>query len=293
MVWSIIDLLGEPRTRNYTGVRRTQQPPGAIVLRSIHRPDRQLPQGVTQGGWEYAQTRHIAEQYDAYFAENRLFQFDEQVLARYFSRPGLVVDLGCGTGRALIPLARRGCRGLGVDLSTHMLQIVGRKARREDLPIGLLRANLVELDCIRSGSVDYCICMFSTLGMIRGGENRQRALAHAQRILRPQGLLVLHVHNLWFAVFDAAGRHWLTRHLLGTLFSRDVERGDKFFDYRGIPKMYLHTFTRRELVGAIRKAGLGVEELIPLHRTRQRPLGYPWLFGWLRANGWIAVCRKT
>ena len=75
--------------------------------------------------WEYVQTEQIAGAYDDYFALNRLFQFDEQVLARLFTTPGLVVDLGCGTGRTLIPLARRGFRGVGVDLSRHMLRIVG------------------------------------------------------------------------------------------------------------------------------------------------------------------------
>ena len=258
-----------------------------------HRPEWQLPQGVTRGVWQYAQAEHIANRYDEYFAGNRLFEFDEQVLARHFGRPGLVVDLGCGTGRALVPLARRGFRGLGVDLSAHMLQVLGKKARQEHLPIGGLQANLIELDCIRDDAVDYCICLFSTLGMIRGRQNRQRVLAHAQRILKPGGLFVLHVHNFWYSLFDPLGRRWVARHLLRSLLDRDVERGDKFFNYRGIPKMFLHTFTRRELVRGLVRTGFRLQELIPLHATRQRPLASPWLLGWLRANGWIAVCRKT
>jgi len=255
-----------------------------------HRPQWQLPQGVPPGLWRYTQSDQVANEYDDYFAQNWLFEFDEQVLARHFSRPGLVVDLGCGTGRALLPLARRGFPCLAVDLSMPMLRIVGEKSSDEGLPVGRIRANLVELDCIRADSADYCLCLFSTLGMIHGAGNRQKVLDHARRILKPDGLLVVHVHNYWYNLFDPAGRRWLARSLAERLFSRHLERGDKFFPYRGIPNMYLHTFSRDELIGTLDRSQFSVRELIPLSATRQRPLGCPWLFGRLRANGWIAVC---
>jgi SAM-dependent methyltransferase len=256
------------------------------------RAEWQLPPGVPRGVWEYAQAEHIAEEYDAYFADNALFEFDEQVLARHFRQPGLVVDLGCGTGRALVALARRGFPGLAVDLSPAMLRIVAEKAAAEKLPIQCLQANLVELDCVADASVDYAVCLFSTWGMIRGRENRRKALGHARRILKPDGLFVLHVHNLWYNVFDAAGRAYLARHLLEAAFRRDVELGDKFFPYRDIPQMYLHTFRRRELLRELRRAGLAVEEFIPLDAGRQRPLRRAWWLGGIRANGWVVVCRR-
>ena len=254
-------------------------------------PQWKLPPGVTRGVWHYTQAGHIAQQYDDYFALNRLFEFDQQVLARLFRPPGLVVDLGCGTGRALLPLARRGFRGLAVDLSPDMLQIVARKARAENLPIQLLQANLVELDCIRSRSVDYAVCLFSTLGMIRPRQYRHRLLAHVRRILKPGGLFVLHVHNLWYNLFDPAGRRWLARHVLAVLLGRRLELGDKFFYYRAIPQMFLHTFTRRELVRALHHADFRIRELIPLDSDRQRPLRRSWFFGGFRANGWVVVCE--
>jgi SAM-dependent methyltransferase len=255
-------------------------------------PEWQLPPGVPRGAWQYAQAEQIAQQYDAYFADNRLFDFDEQVLARHFDRPGVVVDLGCGTGRSLIPLARRGFTCLGVDLSLPMLRVVGEKARAECLEIHRVCANLVCLDCLRDGLADYCVCLFSTLGMVRGRAHRQRVLAHVYRILKPGGLFVVHVHNLWYSLTYAAGRRWLLGHLAATLVQRDLERGDRFFDYLGIPKMFVHSYSERELRRVLIEAGLRIRELIRLHATRQRPLRAGWFFGWLRANGWIAVCEK-
>jgi len=258
---------------------------------SQRRPSWQLPPGVTRGMWEYARTEHIARDYDEYFAFNSLFEFDQEVLNRHFSKPGYVIDLGCGTGRALVPLARRGFRGLAVDLSAEMLAVVGEKAEVEQLPIDRVMANLVDLDCLADGIADYCISMFSTLGMIRGRQNRQRALAHVRRILKPGGLFVLHVHNLWYNLYDPGGPWWLLKNLLRAAVVRDLEAGDKFFDYRQIPNMFLHVFRRRELLGALRQSGFRVREFIPLDPRRHRALARPWLFADLRANGWIVVCE--
>jgi len=256
------------------------------------RPEWQLPRGVPRGVWQYAHSETIATDYDDFFALNQLFDLDEQVIARHFARPGLVADFGCGTGRALIPLARRGFPTVAVDLSAHMLNLVGEKAALESLDVLRLRANLVELGCLRDDVIDYAICMFSTLGMIRGRHHRRQFLAHVHRALKPGGLFVLHVHNYWFNLFDRLGRRWIARNMVDSFRQREIERGDKFFDYRGVPKMYLHTFPKRELVGELRRVGFRLRELTPLNLTRTRRLKAAWFFGSLRANGWIAVVQK-
>ena len=256
------------------------------------RPHWKLPRGVTRSLWEYAHAKHIATEYDEYFADNRLFDVDAQVIARHLTSPGVVVDLGCGTGRALIPLARREFSPLGVDLSNHMLRIVAEKAARERLTIHRIRANLVDLGFLRDASIDYAICLFSTLGMIRSRENRGRTLDHVFRMLKPGGLLVIHVHNYWFNLFDRFGRRWIVRNLLDWTFNRQIELGDKFFDYRGVPKMFLHTFTQREFRKALRRSGFRIREWTPLNVPRTGRLAASWFFGSLRANGWIAVAEK-
>jgi SAM-dependent methyltransferase len=241
--------------------------------------------------WDYANAEHIARDYDAYFADNRLFDFDEEILRRHITRPGLVVDLGCGTGRALVPLVRAGHRGLAVDLSAEMLGVVGEKAAEESLPIDRVLANLVELDCLADHIADYAICLFSTLGMIRGAENRRRAVQHIRRILKPGGVFVLHVHNFWYNLFDPGGPWWVFKSVAGAPFRRDFEIGDKFFDYRGIPRMYLHVFRARELRKLLTHSGFCIREWIPLDYRRTAKLRHPRLLGSVRANGWLVVCE--
>ncbi|QDS97492.1 class I SAM-dependent methyltransferase [Adhaeretor mobilis] len=256
-------------------------------------PAWKLPPGVSRGLWDYVHSESIATDYDDYFAHNTLFDFDSQMLAEAFDEPGLVVDLGCGTGRALTPLVEAGHRGLAVDLSLPMLKEVQQKATDSNLPIECLQANLVELDTLADASVDYAMCMFSTLGMIRGRESRRKFLAHTHRILKPGGHFVLHVHNYWYNLRDPGGPWWLLKNLVTAPFQKEVELGDKWFPYRGLPSMFLHVFRWTELAADLRAAGFTIEKRVPLDATRRHALPWPWLFGPLRANGWIVVCRQS
>ncbi|MEM9187170.1 MAG: class I SAM-dependent methyltransferase [Planctomycetota bacterium] len=257
-------------------------------------PEWKLPPGVPRGVMDYAESCAIAEDYDDYHALNPLFEFEEQVLAREFQPPGRVADLGCGTGRALLPLLRSGHTGLAVDLSDKMLDVVREKTELAGLAVECLRANLVELEGIADQSCHYAMCLFSTLGMIRGRANRRRALGHMSRILRPGGKLVLHVHNFWFNLRDGhsqwGGPWWVAKNLLRKP-GGGLEPGDKFFPYRGVPNFFLHVFRAGELRADLRSADLRVTRWIPLEVRRRHALPAPWFLPKLRANGWIVVCQ--
>ncbi|QDV77296.1 class I SAM-dependent methyltransferase [Botrimarina mediterranea] len=268
-------------------------------------PDWRLPPGVPRGAWDYTQLRSIADDYDAYHADNPLFAFEESVLAETFGEPptlvggvsssGVIADLGCGSGRALLPLMRRGWRGLAIDLSDAMLDVVRAKADAESLPVECVCANLVEMtpDLVADESADHAMCLFSTLGMIRGREHRLTALRHMRRILKPGGKLVLHVHNFWFNLRDPGGPWWALRSLAkGAVGKGGYETGDKTYPYRGVPNFFLHVFRERELRRDLCEANLKVLRWLSLDVARRHALPRPWLLPSLRTNGWIIVCQK-
>ena len=256
------------------------------------KPVWQLPPGVTRGSLDYIESPAIADGYDEDLAFGSDFQFDEATIANFVPSTGLVADLGCGTARALIPLVRRGNRGLAVDLSSEMLRIVAEKARDEKLDIECIQANLVELDAIQDASVDHAICMFSTLGMIKGAENRKKFLDHVHRMLKPGGKFVVHVHNFWFNFFEPSGAYWLASHMIKAKLTKGMERGDKYYRYRGIPNFFLHVFSRGEFKHALKQSGFQIERLVPLRMDRQGELSSAWMLGGWRASGWIALCAK-
>ena len=255
--------------------------------RVADRPDWALPPGVTRALWDYAASDRLAAEEDAYFAGHPLFELDKSLLAEHVPDPAggaVAVDLGCGTGRAILDLARRGYAGIAVDLSQAMLAVVARRAEAERLPVTCVRANLVELDGSADGSADVGLCLFSTLGMIRGRTSRRLALAQMRRVLRPTGRLVLHVHNQWHYVRLPGGLSDLARQARAALAGGRSAFGDRTHAYRGIPNVLIHSYTAGELRADLAAAGLAARAWLPL-----RPACDGLLTGWRRHDPTAAV----
>ncbi len=239
------------------------QPP-----RSSRPPDWRRPRGVAAGTWDYVNERLIADHYDAFVADTSLCDLDQQIISEYFpliSDSQIVLDLGCGTGRSAIPLAARGYEVIGIDLSQRMLEKMIDKARCDEMAgrgVTALQANLVELDCLADASADHAICMFSTLGMIQGAKNRRRMLSHVARIVRPGGRLVVHVHHRWSAAQEPGGWRALAGSWWRSLWGADHQFGDAMYSYRGLERMFMHRFSRREIRQLLSQTGWQVDGLL-------------------------------
>jgi SAM-dependent methyltransferase len=257
--------------------------------------DWQLPNGVSRGTWDYSQHAQIAVEYDQYHQNHPLLAFDQQVVKALFpasSDNATIVDLGCGTGRSIIPLAERGYRVVGVDLSECMLDEVRRKSGHVSDRVKTVAANLIELDFLADQSVAGILCLFSSFGMVRGRKNRQQALEHVARILTPDGRLLLHVHNRGSWWRDPNGtRYWL-RSLWKSTRRRDFEMGDRVYSYRGVPNFFLHIFSRAELQRDLADAGLVTNTWQWLDRHSAGELKTPWWLPQLRAGGMLVTIGK-
>ena len=244
-------------------------------------PHWQLPAGVSRGTWDYLQSDRIATDYDAYFADSPIMRLDIEVLRRYLpavaesmaeeQRPW-IADLGCGTGRVARALLPLGYRMINVDLSQAMLREVASRTPAElSHRVRCVHANLVEIDqALEPESIDFAVCLFSSLGMIRGRAHRRRFLSGVRRALKPGGGLMLHVHNRWLSLRDPGGLRWLATSWLGGLVNRDAEFGDRVYAYRGLPAMFLHIYSRRELLADLRAADLPAREVLAIAATGER-----------------------
>lgn len=256
----------------------------------------QLPNGVSSGTWDYAEADSIATEYDGYFGSHGLFRLDQDIAGKYLTAGQWVIDLGCGTGRAVKPLNDQGVEVVGFDLSQAMLDEAARKVA-DHQPAGkatghFVRGNMVDLSGFADGSFDAALCLFSTLGMVRGHANRKTVVEHVARMLSSRGVFILQVHNYWAHLFDVEGPWWMLRNGVRSLVQRDVEIGDKFFPYRGIPNMYLHSFTKYELRRLLGQSGFDIEEWIPLNAELTGGLFAPQFLDGLRSSGWIVVARR-
>ncbi|MGH2551799.1 MAG: class I SAM-dependent methyltransferase, partial [Thermomicrobiales bacterium] len=137
----------------------------------------------------------IAEFYDL---EHDSFQDDVLSLMNFIESTGdPVLELGCGTGRFLVPIAETGFRVTGLDISAPMLdraksRITGVEGSEL---ITLIQADLTEADSVAGGPFGVVLISLNGLLHATSSQDQRRVLTSAKRALDPRGQLLIDVLN--------------------------------------------------------------------------------------------------
>jgi SAM-dependent methyltransferase len=151
----------------------------------------------------------IADLYDAWsrsVTEDVAFYVEEALGA-----PRRVIELGVGTGRIAIPIARTGIPVVGVDNSERMLQVCRRRAERAgvndllDLRLGDLRDPPVD------PPASLVLCPFRSYLHLATDADRLEALRAARTLLEPAGRLVFDVFAPSSEDIAETNSRWLER----------------------------------------------------------------------------------
>lgn len=111
---------------------------------------------------------------------------------------GPILEIGCGSGRLLLPLARAGHYVTGVDSSPAMLAIAAQRLAQEDDAVRE-RVRLLEADATAplpsaAGTMALALVGFNTF-MHFSELEAAATLRNAARLLRPGGVLCIDVDN--------------------------------------------------------------------------------------------------
>lgn len=110
---------------------------------------------------------------------------------------GPVLELGCGTGRVLVPIAREGTPIVGLDLSGEMLAICRRKLEQESSETSA-RASLMRADMRTFGLQKRFALItvpFRAFQHLLTVDDQRQALAEIRDHLAPGGTMILDLFN--------------------------------------------------------------------------------------------------
>lgn len=149
-------------------------------------PDRAAGQGP---GW----------QWDRRYAEHPWTTETDPLLVELAADlvPGAAIDLGCGTGRNALWLARRGWQVTGVDASAVGLAQARERARTEGLELELVQADLLEY---RPPAGRFDLAVLANIHLRPG--DLDHVLARAVEAIAPGGRLFVVGHHA-----DSHGHH--------------------------------------------------------------------------------------
>ena len=110
-------------------------------------------------------------------------------------RPELVLDLGCGTGRMTIELAKRGYDMIGVDSSAEMLDVARDAAESASLSDKVLLLLQDMCDFELYGTVELCVSTLDCINHLTDNKSLDKCLSLVHNYLSPDGLFVFDING--------------------------------------------------------------------------------------------------
>jgi cyclopropane fatty-acyl-phospholipid synthase-like methyltransferase len=130
--------------------------------------------------WEEFFNGHAPVYMDNPFTENTVEEIDFVLRELSLPEHGHILDVGCGTGRHTIELARRGYRVTGVDISSGMLSEAEKTAREAGVDITCIHADAAKFSSADVFDAAICLCE-GAFGLLDSGDD---PLEHDLSILR-------------------------------------------------------------------------------------------------------------
>lgn len=117
--------------------------------------------------WETFFDGHAPQYMENTFTGHTLEEVDFVIEHLQPPAGGAILDIGCGTGRHSIELAKRGYRMTGVDLSSGMLDVARQAARKAGVEIEWAKADATEFhsDPVFDAAISLCEGGISLIGL--------------------------------------------------------------------------------------------------------------------------------
>ena len=119
-----------------------------------------------------------------------------------YNKATRILDIGCGTGRHSIELARRGYSVVGIDLSESLLKRANEKAHEQKLQIVFQKHDARNLPFLHEFNLVIMICE-GAFPLMETDEMNFQILQNAANALMPKGKLILTTLNGLFPLFHS------------------------------------------------------------------------------------------
>lgn len=169
----------------------------------------------------------LSENFDNEQNEKR-FEFvrnpEKEIINRFIEQKDLssasVLEIGAGTGRFSIPIAKKAKKVLAVDISEEMLGKLKDKAKNEKLQnIETISGDFMEIDI--KEKFDF-IVSFSAVEYIK---NKSALFEKISSLLKPDAeVFITTAHNSFFRLFGRLGNYFRQKVYMNVFSKKEVAR---------------------------------------------------------------------
>jgi 2-polyprenyl-3-methyl-5-hydroxy-6-metoxy-1,4-benzoquinol methylase len=158
-----------------------------------------------------------------------------------FNKSARILDVGCGTGRHSIELAKRGYAVTGVDLSDSLLNRAKEKALERNVNVEFKKADARYLTFTNEYDLVLMLCE-GAFPLMETDEMNYDILKNAYNALRENGKFIFSTLNGLFPLF----------HSVKDFLASQTKDGNAAYDSRGRPGKQEGTSMQRTLLRSIR-----------------------------------------
>lgn len=152
--------------------------------------------------WYVEFFENYAETYDKEsFTQGTVGEVDFIEIEIGYDKSKNILDIGCGTGRHAIELAKRGYTVTGVDLSQSQLDHAIKKAKKEDVEVSFQKADARNMVFDAQFDLAIMICE-GAFPLMETDEMNYEILKGAARALKPGGKFILTTLNALFPLLN-------------------------------------------------------------------------------------------
>jgi SAM-dependent methyltransferase len=148
--------------------------------------------------WEQFFDAHAPVYEENVFTKNTVSEVDFLLEELRLPPDGAILDVGCGTGRHAIELAKRGYRVTGLDLSSEMLARAAAAARAANVHVEWVNSDATRFALPRRFDAAVCLCE-GAFGLLGQGDDPidqpLSILGNISRSLKPRGRTLFTVLN--------------------------------------------------------------------------------------------------
>ena len=119
-----------------------------------------------------------------------------------YNKATKILDIGCGTGRHSIELAKRGYSVVGIDLSESQLKRAQEKAAEQKLKIDFQKHDARKLPFSHEFDLAVMLCE-GAFPLMETDEMNYQILKNAAKALKPKGKLIFTTLNGLFPLFHS------------------------------------------------------------------------------------------
>ena len=165
------------------------------------------------------------------------------------NKKGKVIDLGCGSGRNMIP--NKNIKYTGIDFSLKQLEQAKEYLKDNQMKAKLIKSEVSNLKEIKDNTFD-CGLFIAALHCIETPEKRKKSLEELYRVLKPKAKALI-------TVWDSEDKR----------FSHIKNKGDIYMAWRedNIPHMrYYYLYKKQELKELIKSSRF---KIISFHQRKE------------------------